>query len=86
MADENPEEPTLRTRSMADVLAEQGDIVGALEIYQELEALRLRRKKPESCTIVSPHWFPGWPETVRNPESRRKSENLRMATWEGRTS
>ena len=38
MADENPEEPTLRTRSMADVLAEQGDIVGALEIYQELEA------------------------------------------------
>ena len=24
MADENPEEPTLRTRSMADVLAEQG--------------------------------------------------------------
>ena len=38
MADENPEEPTLRTRSMSDVLAEQGDIVGALEIYQELEA------------------------------------------------
>lgn len=32
------EEPTLRTRSMADVLAEQGDISGALEIYQELEA------------------------------------------------
>ena len=32
MADENPEEPTLRPRSMADVLAEQGDIVGALEI------------------------------------------------------
>ena len=31
-------EPTLHTRSMADVLAEQGDIVGALEIYQELEA------------------------------------------------
>lgn len=38
MADENPEEPTLRTRSMADVLAEQGDVAGALEIYQELEA------------------------------------------------
>ncbi len=35
---EEPEEPTLRTRSMADVLAEQGDIAGALEIYQELEA------------------------------------------------
>lgn len=38
MTDENPEEPTLRTRSMAGVLAEQGDIAGALEIYQELEA------------------------------------------------
>ena len=91
MADENPEEPTLRTRSMADVLAEQGDIVGALEhlflnLFQFVLPLRLRRKKPESCTIVSPHWFPGWPETVRNPESRRKSENLRMATWEGRIS
>ncbi len=32
------EEPTLRTRSMADILAAQGDIAGALEIYQELEA------------------------------------------------
>ncbi len=44
-ADEEPTEetseeaePTLRTRSMADVLAEQGDVAGALEIYQELEA------------------------------------------------
>lgn len=35
---EEAEEPTLRTRSMADVLAEQGDVAGALEIYQELEA------------------------------------------------
>lgn len=44
-AGEEPDEPddgdepvSLRTRSMADVLAEQGDIAGALEIYQELEA------------------------------------------------
>lgn len=29
---------SLRTRSMAEVLAEQGDFVGALEIYRELEA------------------------------------------------
>ncbi len=29
--------PSLRTRSMANVLAEQGDLVGALAIYQELE-------------------------------------------------
>lgn len=86
MADENPEEPTLRTRSMADVLAEQGDIVGALEIYQELEAAaptpeEARELHDSVAALVS-----GWPETVRNPESRRKSENLRMATWEGRIS
>jgi tetratricopeptide (TPR) repeat protein len=37
--DEEQEEPfSLRTRSMAEVLAEQGDIDGALEIYQELLA------------------------------------------------
>ena len=36
--EEDAEEPfSLRTRSMADVLAEQGDIKGALEIYRELE-------------------------------------------------
>jgi tetratricopeptide (TPR) repeat protein len=35
--EEEPDEPfSLRTRSMADVLAEQGDIQGALDIYQEL--------------------------------------------------
>ena len=37
-ADDLSEEPTVRTRSMADILAAQGDVVGALEIYQELEA------------------------------------------------
>lgn len=36
---EDNEEPfTLRTRSMAEVLAEQGDTKGALDIYQELMA------------------------------------------------
>lgn len=30
------DEVTVRTRSMADVLAEQGDVLGALEIYEEL--------------------------------------------------
>ncbi|MDR1490370.1 MAG: tetratricopeptide repeat-containing protein [Desulfovibrio sp.] len=35
--EEETDEPfSLRTRSMADVLAEQGDIQGALDIYQEL--------------------------------------------------
>ena len=37
--EENEEQFTLRTRSMAEVLAEQGDIKGALDIYQELAAV-----------------------------------------------
>lgn len=36
--DETDEPITLRTRSMADILAEQGDIAGALDIYAELLA------------------------------------------------
>ncbi len=37
--EEESEEPfSLRTRSMAEVLAEQGDIAGALDIYHELAA------------------------------------------------
>jgi tetratricopeptide (TPR) repeat protein len=34
--DETQEEATLRTRTMANLLAEQGDYRGAVEIYQEL--------------------------------------------------
>jgi tetratricopeptide (TPR) repeat protein len=42
---DDPEEPfNLRTKSMADVLAGQSDIGGALEIYQELA---LRAESPE---------------------------------------
>ncbi|WP_297670828.1 tetratricopeptide repeat protein [uncultured Desulfovibrio sp.] len=37
-ADEGEERFSLRTRSMAEVLAEQGDIRGALDIYHELAA------------------------------------------------
>ena len=37
-ADEGEERCSLRTRSMAEVLAEQGDIKGALDIYHELAA------------------------------------------------
>lgn len=37
-AEEGEEGFSLRTRSMAEVLAEQGDLRGALDIYQELEA------------------------------------------------
>lgn len=37
-SDEGEERFSLRTRSMAEVLAEQGDYAGALEIYQELSS------------------------------------------------
>ena len=37
-ADDSEERFSLRTRSMAEVLAEQGDIKGALDIYHELAA------------------------------------------------
>lgn len=37
--DETEETFSLRTRSMAEVLAEQGDLAGALDIYQELIVL-----------------------------------------------
>lgn len=40
---------TLRTRSMAEVLAEQGDITGALEIFQELEAAA---PTPEEAAVL----------------------------------
>ena len=56
--------PSFRTRSMANVLAEQGDFVGALEIYRELESrtadeeevqalrscIQLLEKRMGSCT------------------------------------
>ena len=58
MADENPEEPTLRTRSMAGRARGAGTLSVLLKSIRSLRPLRLRRKKPESCTIVSPHWFP----------------------------
>ncbi|MDD4702431.1 MAG: hypothetical protein PHI96_09445, partial [Desulfovibrio sp.] len=37
-AEEGEERFSLRTRSMAEVLAEQGDVKGALDIYHELAA------------------------------------------------
>ena len=48
---EDTEEPfTLRTKSMADVLAGQSDINGALEIYRELA---LRAESPEERQEIS---------------------------------
>ncbi len=62
------EYPSFRTRSMANVLAEQGDFVGALEIYHELEGrtsdgeerealrscIRLLEKRMGSCASSDP--------------------------------
>lgn len=79
MADENPEEPTLRTRSMADVLAEQGDIVGALEIYQELEAAaptpEEARELHDSVARI------GFPDGRKRYGTRRADGNRRTFVW-----
>lgn len=48
-ADADEGRVTLRTRSMAEVLAEQGDIPGALEIFQELEAAA---PTPEEAAVL----------------------------------
>lgn len=45
--DETEEAFSLRTRSMAEVLAEQGDVNGALEIYQELMESATAEEKME---------------------------------------
>lgn len=45
--DETDEPITLRTRSMAEILAEQGDIAGALDIYNELIASAGHEEKKE---------------------------------------
>jgi hypothetical protein len=41
---------SLRTRSMAEVLAEQGDISGALDIYHELAAASIDREEKADLT------------------------------------
>lgn len=46
-ADDEEEAFSLRTRSMAEILAEQGDVDGALEIYQELMASADGQEKAE---------------------------------------
>jgi len=60
-SEDDPDEAvTLRTRSMADVLADQGDLAGALAIYEELallapkdEALGLRIAELQSRAFQS---------------------------------
>ena len=48
-ADEEEEPFSLKTRSMAEVLAEQGDYVGALDIYEEL--LKQARTEEEKISL-----------------------------------
>lgn len=72
-AEEGDEPVTLRTRSMADVLAEQGDIAGALEIYQELEAAA---PTPEEAAVLRERVMAlasriGTPSETTDPGERR---------------
>lgn len=46
-AEDQEEAFSLRTRSMADILADQGDLAGALDIYQELIAADTTGDLPE---------------------------------------
>lgn len=46
-ASDSEEKISLRTRSMAEVLAEQGDIKGALDIYHELSATATSQEEAE---------------------------------------
>ena len=64
---------TLRTRSMAEVLAEQGDISGALEIYQELEAAA---PTPEEAAVLRERVMALAAQINERPDagSREKSE------------
>ena len=58
--EDEPEEPfSLRTRSMAEILAEQGDISAALEIYQELLLAASDGEKPELAARIEELSAPG---------------------------
>ncbi|MCR5813702.1 MAG: hypothetical protein K6G15_04335 [Desulfovibrio sp.] len=71
-SDALPDEPiSLRTRSMAEVLAEQGDIKGALDIYYELEgsaasveeSADLRQRITTLRGLLTPSKEPASPES-----------------------
>lgn len=83
--DEDGEEQfSLRTRSMAEVLAEQGDIRGALDIYNELAAAATA---PEECADLehriatlsarlAPHEAPAPAEPADSPDPGKSTEKL----------
>jgi tetratricopeptide (TPR) repeat protein len=79
--EEAEEEPfTLRTRSMADVLAEQGDVDGALEIYRELASRpgspEEREEIKERITQLSASRLPADEEAVAPKESHPGKQRL----------
>lgn len=81
MDDEDAEEPiTLRTRSMADILAEQGDIPGALDIYTELLAAapsgEERHSLQRRIDVLSGNATENAPESVKEaaPESTQEEK------------
>lgn len=67
---------TLRTRSMAEVLAEQGDIAGALEIYQELEAAA---PTPEEAAVLRERVMALAAQISDRPEAGARERNDREA-------
>ena len=67
-------EVSTRTRSMAEILAEQGDIKGALDIYHELE------RKAQSSTEAND--FKQRINTLKAKLSSTSKEDLKVADSE----
>ncbi len=84
--DELDEPISLRTRSMADVLAEQGDIAGSLDIYQELLAaaatevekkeLRMRMDALARAAAPTPADQNGVDDAEGQPEGRNRLTDM----------
>lgn len=79
-ADEGEERFSLRTRSMAEVLAEQGDIRGALDIYHELAAAAVDPEESadlrQRIATLSARLGSAQPAVDAAPESARGKDRL----------
>lgn len=74
--DEDVDEPiTLRTRSMAEVLAEQGDVAGALDIYNELVSVASREEKPELEARIAVLSGKAAPEALESETEKQTQED-----------
>lgn len=85
--EEEEDEPiTLRTRSMADILAEQGDVAGALDIYTELIAAATTEKEKTELNARMdalsgknvPSVAEGGAETAARPAQEEKKDWLAL--------